>query len=362
MSTTTGSRVPRATRNTVRCRSPRRCAPCPDAGRRRAVGVKPVVSCCGHDGRSRPPRRAAAGAGPQPGTGQPHRRPHRLQRGPRPSHGRRPRDHGDVRRPTKHSIVLRSSQDPEPADVDMHMSLDSRHAREPSSRAGLGTSPPWRRPSVPSSGGSGTVDTTLPVGAGLSSSAALEVALALVFGHDGDPLTLARDVPTRRTGRHGRADRDHGPTGGERGPGGLRPADRLRRPVDAARRDARRRRGRGGPFRRDTRARPLRLRAASGRVRSRRRIAWGRSGSSTRRSPRAIPDPVLRRRARHVVTECERVRWFTAALACGDLAEAGRVMSASHRSLARGLRGVDARARLVGGASGQVCPASSEPG
>jgi galactokinase len=48
----------------------------------------------------------------------------------------------------------------------------------------------------------------------------------------------------------------------------------------------------------------------------------------------AIPDPLLRRRARHVSSECERVRTFTAALQAGDLPEAGRIMSASHRSLA----------------------------
>jgi len=47
-----------------------------------------------------------------------------------------------------------------------------------------------------------------------------------------------------------------------------------------------------------------------------------------------IADPQLRSRARHVVTECDRVRWFCAALETGDLAEAGRLMTASHRSLA----------------------------
>lgn len=34
-----------------------------------------------------------------------------------------------------------------------------------------------------------------------------------------------------------------------------------------------------------------------------------------------------------MVTECDRVLWFAAAFAEGDLAEAGRLMTASHRSL-----------------------------
>lgn len=46
-----------------------------------------------------------------------------------------------------------------------------------------------------------------------------------------------------------------------------------------------------------------------------------------------LTDPVLRCRARHVVSENERVRQFAAALAGGDLALAGRLMVASHESL-----------------------------
>ena len=47
-----------------------------------------------------------------------------------------------------------------------------------------------------------------------------------------------------------------------------------------------------------------------------------------------MADPVLRRRVRHVSSECDRVRSFAAALVDGDLAAAGRLMTASHRSLA----------------------------
>jgi galactokinase len=46
-----------------------------------------------------------------------------------------------------------------------------------------------------------------------------------------------------------------------------------------------------------------------------------------------IADPLVRRRAAHVVSENARVRAFAASLGAGDLAEAGRLMDASHESL-----------------------------
>lgn len=47
----------------------------------------------------------------------------------------------------------------------------------------------------------------------------------------------------------------------------------------------------------------------------------------------AVPDPVDVRRARHVITENQRVLDFVAAVAAGDHAEAGRIFSASHTSM-----------------------------
>ena len=47
-----------------------------------------------------------------------------------------------------------------------------------------------------------------------------------------------------------------------------------------------------------------------------------------------LGDPVLRRRARHVITENERVRDFVAAIGAHDPVEAGRLMTEGHRSLA----------------------------
>ncbi len=46
-----------------------------------------------------------------------------------------------------------------------------------------------------------------------------------------------------------------------------------------------------------------------------------------------LTDPVLRRRVRHVVTETQRVRTASAALRADDVAGLGAAMSASHRSL-----------------------------
>ena len=46
-----------------------------------------------------------------------------------------------------------------------------------------------------------------------------------------------------------------------------------------------------------------------------------------------IANPTLRRRARHVRTECERVARFAQALSAGDLDAAGKLLTASHVSL-----------------------------
>jgi galactokinase len=48
----------------------------------------------------------------------------------------------------------------------------------------------------------------------------------------------------------------------------------------------------------------------------------------------ALQDPMLRRRARHVVTECRRVRDVVEAFGANDMVLAGAVMTESHRSLA----------------------------
>ena len=51
-----------------------------------------------------------------------------------------------------------------------------------------------------------------------------------------------------------------------------------------------------------------------------------------------LSDPVLRRRARHVVTECARVREAEHLLSRDDLTGLGALMSEGHRSLATDYR------------------------
>ena len=60
----------------------------------------------------------------------------------------------------------------------------------------------------------------------------------------------------------------------------------------------------------------------------------GPLGLAADRDLPGLRDSRLRRRARHVMTECARVRAMAEALTAGDVVEAGRLMGESHRSLA----------------------------
>lgn len=184
----------------------------------------------------------------------------------------------------------------------------------------------------PAEGGRGTVSTTLPLGAGMSSSAALEVAVALALGFQGTPLELAlacQRAEQRAWGVQTGVMDQLASAAGRTGRGLLMdftsltvtpipvPADvevvvadtGERRSVAASAYDERRRQ----------------CEAAAAVI--------GPLRSASPEAVATIDDPLLRRRARHVVGENGRVRAFARCLDSGDLAGAGRLMTQSHASL-----------------------------
>jgi galactokinase len=228
---------------------------------------------------------------------------------------------------TGRRVVLESADEDEPAVVELEVD-------EPTE-----VSPGWARYVAgvvrelkPPVGGVGKVRTDLPIGAGLSSSAALEVAVALALGFEGPPLELAKACQRA----------EHAASGV---PCGI--MDQLASAVGVA----------GCALLIDCSSlsvEPVPLpEMVDVVVHSGERRALSASAYAERRAQceaaeavvgplkdagpadlLAIRDPVLGRRARHVVTENARVRAFAQALAGGDLPSAGRLMVESHSSLA----------------------------
>jgi galactokinase len=159
----------------------------------------------------------------------------------------------------------------------------------------------------PTTGFRGTVTTTLPVGAGLSSSASLEVAIALAIGATGDVAALCQRAEQRATGVPcGRMDQlasVHGVAGHalliDCSTFAITPVP-LPDDVDV-------------------------VVIHSGEER-----ALATSAYAERRAELEAGDA---RRVRHVRTENERVIAFADALARDDMERAGALMVASHRSL-----------------------------
>jgi galactokinase len=185
---------------------------------------------------------------------------------------------------------------------------------------------------APSAGLSGVIRSTVPAGGGLSSSAALELAVALAVSDEDDPLTLAwrcQSAEQVATGVPcGIMDQLCSAAGVEGHALLIDCATTEITPV------------------------PIPDHLAVWVVDSGEPRRLAESGYATLRAeaeaaaalvgplPAAdydaieeITDDTLRRRARHVRSECERVLRFAEALTADDLTAAGELVTASHRSL-----------------------------
>lgn len=224
-------------------------------------------------------------------------------------------------------VVLESDLEDEPAIVELDVA-------DPGA-----VDPPWARyvagvvaEAHPDHGFIGQVRSTLPVGMGLSSSAALEVAVAMaigVRGTAGEVATLCQRAEQRASGVPCGVMDQLTSLSGVEGHAALIDCTNLTiTPVELPDRievvviDS------GEP----------RTLAGSGYAERRAQCEAAQDviGPLSRASLEdvdAIDDPVLRRRAHHVISENGRVLSFVGALGTGDLAGAGRLMVESHASL-----------------------------
>ena len=277
----------------------------------------------------------------------------------------------EIRAVPADSITLRSDHEAEPAELQLQ--IDDPHD----------VGPPWARyvagvvaEMQPFRGFAGSVTTDIPIGAGLSSSAALELAVALALGFEGDALSLAqlcRRAEIRASGvpcgimdqlaiAAGVADHalliDCGDV----------TIEPVKLPDDV-----------------DVVVKFIAHRALVGSAYARRvaecetaESLIGPLRTATLADTLSITDAAIRARAQHVVSENQRVREFVTALGAGDLAAAGTLMVASHNSLRdlyltstpvmdeavehlTSLPGVYG-ARMTGGGFGGCVVALTEPG
>ena len=225
------------------------------------------------------------------------------------------------------TVELRSADDPEPACVPIDVA-DPAAVRPAWARYVAGVVAVLRPPA----GGRGRVGTTLPLGAGLSSSAALEVAVALALGFDGTPLELALACQRAEQLAWGTRTGILDQLASAAGVAGhallidcaalvVEPVP-LPGDVAVVVADTGQRRSVATSAYAERRAQCEAAEAVIGPL---------RAASSA--DVASLDDAVVRRRARHVVTENARVLDFAAAVRAGDLAGAGRLMAESHASL-----------------------------
>ena len=200
--------------------------------------------------------------------------------------------------------------------------------------------PPWARyPAAVAAelgateGFVGTVTSTVPLGSGLSSSASLEVSTALALGAPaGDPDTaeLCRRAETAATGVPCGIMDQLASVAGVEGHALLidcRTLEVTPSPVPAEARFVVVHSGQNRAL----------AGSAYGERRAQCEAAQQVIGPLRDASPADVgrrDDPTLAARARHVIGENRRVVEFATALAAGDLATAGEIMVAGHRSLA----------------------------
>ena len=224
------------------------------------------------------------------------------------------------------TISLHSDDEPLPAELGLEID-DPQHVEPSWAKYVAGVVAELQ----PYGGIHGTVVTDIPIGAGLSSSAALEVAVALALGFEGDALSLAqlcRRAEIRASGV----------------PCGI--MDQL---VIAAGQAGHALLIDCGDVTIEPVAIPNDVEVVVQFVAHRvlvnsayaKRVAEcemaeteiGPLRAATLRDTLSIADPTIRDRAQHVVSENERVREFAQLLASGNLAAAGLLMVASHNSL-----------------------------
>jgi galactokinase len=277
----------------------------------------------------------------------------------------------DIRGIPTETIELHSKDEPQPAVLDLL--IDDPHAVQPSWAKYVAGVVAEMAPCV---GITGTVATDIPIGAGLSSSAALELAVALALDFEGDALSLAqlcRRAEIRASGvpcgimdqliiAAGLADHalliDCGDVT-------IQP---VRIPDDV-----------------EVIVKFIAQRALVNSAYAKRvaECATAEALIGPLRTARlgdelSIPDPIVRGRARHVISENQRVRDFADALNAGDLRSAGSLMVASHESLRdlyetstpvmdEAFESVNSQpgvygARMTGGGFGGCLVALAEPG
>jgi galactokinase len=216
----------------------------------------------------------------------------------------------------------------EPDAVDLPLQIDRPQDASPAwGKYVAGVVAEMTRPH----GFAGNITTNIPIGAGLSSSAALEVGVALALGHQGTPLELAQLCQRAENRASGVPSGIMDQLSIAAGVAGhalvidcgeftVRPVP-LPDGIEVVVLFVAHRTLVGSPY-----AERVAECAAAER-------AIGPLRTATVEQASSIDDPVVRRRAQHVTSENQRVREFAAALEARDLTTAGRLMVEGHESL-----------------------------